>query len=289
MAVILAFHGTIASERQPRVNAAAALTTSLRLEVARPMATNNCTRVAERTCALCGDPFVPRTSKGAWRQKYCGVKCRRKVANRSADDRLGERHRTCEACGSAFKYFIARGVNRRFCSDPSCRATRMRTLAGGKPMCVTEGCQNKREYSSGLCNSCYIRLRRTGTLERRTFLYRSQLSTGYIVLATRDHPLSVNGKLFEHRKVLYAAIGPGPHACHWCGVAVDWILGRCAKGALVPDHLDGNKANNDLANLVPSCNPCNSRRGMLMLWVTKHKDDPILWQMYESARAKGVV
>lgn len=33
--------------------------------------------------------------------------------------------------------------------------------------------------------------------------------------------------------------------------------GKAVKGALVVDHLDGDKANNDIANLVPSCNTCN--------------------------------
>jgi hypothetical protein len=30
---------------------------------------------------------------------------------------------------------------------------------------------------------------------------------------------------------------------------------------LVPDHLDGNRLNNDPANLVPACTPCNVMRG----------------------------
>src|SRR3990167_11499676 len=40
----------------------------------------------------------------------------------------------------------------------------------------------------------------------------------------RDHPLgrSRDGKVMLHRIVLYDQIGPGTHACHWCGRLVTW-------------------------------------------------------------------
>lgn len=235
-------------------------------------------------CVTCSGEFV-QSVKGA-KRKHCSVPCRRKSAKRAADERGGVRQRSCESCGQLFEYLIARGADRRFCSDASCRATRLRTLAGGKPLCVTEGCGNSRGYKSGLCNSCYYRLKRTGTLARREYAYRSMHSRGYVVLATDDHPLSVNGRLMEHRKVLYDVIGNGPHPCHWCANPVNWARGANMK-ALVPDHLDANKSNNNISNLVASCAMCNSRRGMLMLWVRDHKDDPILWQMYLEAKAKA--
>lgn len=66
---------------------------------------------------------------------------------------------------------------------------------------------------------------------------------------------------YEHRVVLYDAIGPGWHDCHHCGTAVSWdrTFPRHLD-ALVVDHLDDDKANNELSNLVPSCQPCNTKR-----------------------------
>lgn len=80
---------------------------------------------------------------------------------------------------------------------------------------------------------------------------------GYIVLSGQhDHPLATSrGLLREHRKVLYDAIGPGEHSCHWCDGPVRW-----EDGTLAPDHLDWNPANNARDNLVQSCYPCNSAR-----------------------------
>ena len=86
------------------------------------------------------------------------------------------------------------------------------------------------------------------------------LSTyGYWIVTRAGHPLAfAHGGVLEHRAVLYDAIGPGAHSCHWCRCTVDW--GVSFPGALVVDHLDADRLNNDLANLVASCQPCNSSR-----------------------------
>lgn len=84
---------------------------------------------------------------------------------------------------------------------------------------------------------------------------------GYRMLTGQIHPLARGGEVMEHRKVLYDNIGPGPHECHWndrfgCGkTELSW-WGQ----GLVVDHLDENKLNNNLENLVPSCNMCNLHR-----------------------------
>lgn len=88
---------------------------------------------------------------------------------------------------------------------------------------------------------------------------------GYRALPSQwGHPLAnSNGVVLEHRKVLYDAIGPGPHPCHWnhfssCGkTELTWG----GINGIQVDHLDGDKTNNDLANMVPSCLACN-RRGI---------------------------
>lgn len=75
------------------------------------------------------------------------------------------------------------------------------------------------------------------------------------------HPLShTNGHVFAHRVVLYEAIGPGSHPCHWCGTTVTWSCGKIAPEFLTVDHLDWDRLNNDPDNLVPSCTPCNTLR-----------------------------
>jgi hypothetical protein len=201
------------------------------------------------------------------------------------------RTRDCEQCHESFTYEVGIGRDRRLCSD-FCRTKKRHAASKTRPLCVVEGCHNNRSYSSGLCNACYVRGYRGGDafvkppVVKRA--YRSVGTNGYVIVWDTTHPLSrgFGNGLFEHRKVLYDAIGPGPHPCHWCSVMVDWIVGKCVKGSLVPDHLDGNRVNNALSNLVPSCNRCNASRGSFMAWVREHKDDPILWEMYERARAK---
>lgn len=89
----------------------------------------------------------------------------------------------------------------------------------------------------------------------------SYMDNGYVFLTMcYDHPLaSGEGIVAEHRAVLYDAIGPGPHECHWNSVA------RCGQvelhwqgeGNINVDHLDGDKQNNSVENLVPSCQHCN--------------------------------
>lgn len=62
--------------------------------------------------------------------------------------------------------------------------------------------------------------------------------------------------------MLYGKVGPGTHPCHWCGKPVTWAVGRRGggPGVLVTDHVNGDKHDNTLSNLVPSCQSCNVRR-----------------------------
>lgn len=86
------------------------------------------------------------------------------------------------------------------------------------------------------------------------------MQNGYVILTGVNHPLArKHGKVLVHRVVLYDAIGPGPHPCHWCAKPVDWTYG-VTPDALFVDHLDDDKTNNVLENLVPSCNYCNRNR-----------------------------
>lgn len=87
---------------------------------------------------------------------------------------------------------------------------------------------------------------------------------GYIMTpAPKGHPLQVGTgrrSVLEHRLVLFDAIGAGPHRCHYCGVEIWWFPPTHEHIPLTVDHVDFDHANNDLANLVPSCQPCNIGR-----------------------------
>lgn len=239
------------------------------------------------TCKQCHQEFK---TVNTGRILYCGPKCRTKARYQRITQRgyvIKSFNLKCAHCESEFQY-DSNGINLpKYCSD-FCRTKARHSRSRSRPLCVVEGCLNPRVYSAGICNSCYYRLRRTGTLDKKRWAYRSLCTTGYIKVFDKAHPLATpHGDVFEHRKVLYDAIGPGIHSCYWCGAQVTWSTARKAiKGSLVPDHLDCDKTNNNVNNLVPSCNRCNAARGSFQSWVNKHSDDPWLWKMFKDFGAK---
>lgn len=132
--------------------------------------------------------------------------------------------------------------------------------------CGVEGC-GRGLYARGYCVMHYSRLRKRGALGAAGAIRRqkgegSVNGDGYRVIKAPGHPLATaQGKLLEHRAVLYAAIGDGLHPCHWCGKKLPWRGG--AARAINVDHLDDNRLNNALTNLVVSCLDCNTKRGAL--------------------------
>lgn len=123
------------------------------------------------------------------------------------------------------------------------------------------------------CDHCGIEYTRPPAKEGRfcsrkcsALFYRKEIVSVRRMLYAPQHPLAdKNGYAPEHRVLVYDHIGEGQHRCHWCKKLVTWIYGAgrgagTSRSMLVVDHVDGNHLNNDLSNLVPSCQLCNSSR-----------------------------
>jgi len=166
--------------------------------------------------------------------------------------------RACKVCGVEINS-SGKGTPRTLCSK-ECRVLSEKNHAKERqknlPECKEIGCTNKaNRKGAGLCEACYMRLRRKGTTDYKSLPYRLNHPAGYVWLREPDHPLSDSrGLVYEHRYVFYEANGSGPFKCYWCGIEIKW-------DCMDVDHLDDNKANNDISNLVASCHKCNSRRG----------------------------
>jgi HNH endonuclease len=141
----------------------------------------------------------------------------------------------------------------------------MTPLELGQPaedVCQIPGC-TKRRKARGLCDMHVTRLYRHGDPQHgasrkgKGYIHEN----GYIQVGRKGHPLAIGDRqnVPLHRAILYDAIGPGPHGCHWCGVLIAWTP-TAEMSRLVVDHLDENKLNNARSNLVQSCQPCNVSR-----------------------------
>lgn len=132
----------------------------------------------------------------------------------------------------------------------------------GRAICSVDDCERVVK-GRHLCEMHYMRAyRHGGDVHAGEGRYGGGYVTpdGYVLIGRTGHPLArAKGQVHEHRVVLYDAIGPGSHPCHWCGCTVEWGYGL-GPSVLVVDHVDGVKTNNALSNLVPACNPCNTLR-----------------------------
>jgi len=130
--------------------------------------------------------------------------------------------------------------------------------------CSVDGC-NLRPVGKGFCSIHWTRWKKYGDpliLKQAPNGIGNITTRGYVMLSLKSHPLATShGSVFQHRVILYNEIGPGTHPCHWCGISISWDkTWPIDKDALVVDHLDGNRTNNVLSNLVPTCNTCNDKR-----------------------------
>ena len=126
--------------------------------------------------------------------------------------------------------------------------------------CSIEGCPNKaRSSRAEWCETHYHRWYRHGDplAKPSDHLKIGSLGAYRRRYARVGHPLRTPGteQVYEHRLVLFDAIGYGPHVCHWCSAPVEWMVD------LQVDHLNRVRDDNRPENLVPSCAPCNTGRG----------------------------
>jgi 5-methylcytosine-specific restriction endonuclease McrA len=132
--------------------------------------------------------------------------------------------------------------------------------------CAIDGCDKPtRSGAAEWCKMHYHRWYRHGSphkMANAASAPRVQGSeTKYKIKDMPGHPVAgACGKVYVHRLVLFDAIGPGPHRCHWCNRLVDWSQ-PSDPDRLEVDHLNALKDDNRLANLVPSCGECNTNRG----------------------------
>lgn len=171
-------------------------------------------------------------------------------------------------CGKIFKYRVGIGLDRVYCSDRCLKHFgKIRTEKQKESLleCSTLGCQNlANRKGAGLCEACYMRLRRNGSVFfKRSKKYRLRHSGGYYLVNEPNHYLAdKSGYVYEHRFVFYNNHGNGPFECYHCGKEITW-------DRMHIDHLDDDKTNNKIDNLVPSCPVCNQYRGRPKMIKTK--------------------
>lgn len=155
--------------------------------------------------------------------------------------------------------------------------------------CTVPGCSNPpRRLKAEWCKKHYHRWYRHGDVNRCATKSGISVSHGrrYRLLEIRNHPLAkASGKVWEHQVVLYAAIGPGAHPCHWCATTVRWEAAKGEADRLVVDHLNNRGDDNAEANLVPSCASCNSTRAVQARSVALR--DAGFWSSHDTVKQLG--
>ena len=104
------------------------------------------------------------------------------------------------------------------------------------------------------CSRACYQAKRAGQLRKTDVKHRMRRAPG--------HPVApASGIVAIARINLYDRIGPGEHACNWCGTTVEWMPGAgLAPRALIVDHLNLDPTDDRPENLVPSCSVCNAGR-----------------------------
>jgi 5-methylcytosine-specific restriction endonuclease McrA len=196
-----------------------------------------------------------------------GKQCAKFTNGIGMDELRATRTRQCPTCNLEFGYPVGKGNDRKHCSA-ACRVAHQRSLrlARTYPPCPTPGCERQaKRVAAGLCDTCYCRLRRTGTTAPPVRSFRYRRADGYISLVRPGHPLADrDGRVSEHRLVVYEwqLEHDLPLECFWCGKLLTW------EDATV-DHLNEIKDDNRIENLALACDPCNRARGQVLPFIRR--------------------
>lgn len=164
---------------------------------------------------------------------------------------MAKRVSTCPQCGAQFPT-PRPSKPQVYCTRACSSAARRRQDRS----CVVEGC-GKEVRAGRYCQAHEARLARTGRLDLAERPRTLPHSNGYVLLWAPDHPLRAGKsgpREYEHRVVFYDEHGEGPFRCHWCSTVVSW-------SDMDVDHVNAKRDDNAIGNLVPSCHPCNTKRG----------------------------
>lgn len=199
----------------------------------------------EITCAYCLKRAIVKKYDTRV-SKFCSLKCSAKFYNHPSTCSIADCEKRAERKGLCQMHFwrlkhhgdVNHYRYRKDCSVANC---------------------DRPHSKNGLCALHALRMKRHGTTADPV---RVNDPRRYKIIKRPNHPLAFkNGRVFVHRATLYDAIPQDVHNCHWCKRQVTWYKSHPGcEYALVVDHLDQNRQNNDLSNLVPSCNSCNSKR-----------------------------
>lgn len=127
-----------------------------------------------------------------------------------------------------------------------------------KKKCMVDDCDRDAMYKKAcLCQKHYFRMMRYGTtsLTRHGVKKdKTKNKEGYVMIYDPSHPLAMkNGRVYEHRAVVFNLIGMSLESCDICGKHVSW-------GNVHIDHIDMVVDNNSPSNLRPLCPSCNTAR-----------------------------
>lgn len=131
--------------------------------------------------------------------------------------------------------------------------------------CVIDGCDRYANYrEKRLCQMHYFRLMRGGIEKTQKQLrvelfgshrkYRVANPAGYQKLYEPLHPLSNQGYVYEHRKVIWDIYGNSLPRCELCECELYWDSCHI-------DHKNNDVTDNSVSNLRPLCGSCNTSRG----------------------------